>query len=436
LGRVTVADPNNYITRSDSSYPKTWAVLKSKLFESALGGYLCIRYEADGNYIDYLREFELTNTQPIEYGKNLLSISCDSDATETYSAIIPRGATLDIEREAGEDGGTETESVTINITGLPDGEITDDIVKDGDMIYSRKAVEDYGLIIAPVEKTTWGDVTDAANLLQKSAAFLASEAVMLTESAEFTAADLHFSDAEIRSFRIYRNVKVFSPPHGMDGVYPLLNLKPDLQNPQNTKITVGATKRTLTDINSEKESEAIERVEQAEMDIAENREQTTSVKNQLLTTATQIMNDCERIILSALESYVETSAYEEFRQTVSAQLELLAGEMTVKISEATQMIENVNGDLQEKFNTITKYFTFDINGLTIGAVDNPNKVVIDNDEISILVNGVVVQKFDANGKALIPELIVTKAMNLLGMVIESNETHINCEFVEGSGLIG
>ena len=68
LGRVTVSDPNNYITRSDTDYKKTWEILKEKLFESSLGGYLCIRYEDDGNYIDYLSEFDSDNTQKIVYG--------------------------------------------------------------------------------------------------------------------------------------------------------------------------------------------------------------------------------------------------------------------------------------------------------------------------------------------------------------------------------
>ena len=71
LGNVTVSDPNNYLSRSSTEYASTWETLKGKLFESALGGFLCIRYESDGNYIDYLSEFTLTNTQEIVFGENL-----------------------------------------------------------------------------------------------------------------------------------------------------------------------------------------------------------------------------------------------------------------------------------------------------------------------------------------------------------------------------
>ncbi len=381
LGRVTVSDPNNYITREDSTYPSTREVLKSKLFDSALGGYLCIRYEDDGNYIDYLSEFELTNTQEIVYGENLLDLSRESDASETYSAVIPRGAELEIEKESEDpEAETETEKVTVNISGIADGDITSDIVKSGDMIYSKSAVEAYGLIIAPVEKTTWEDVTDSNNLLQKAAAFLASDGMLLTETAEFTAADLHFTDAEIRSFRIYRNVKVRSIPHGLDGVYPLVDLKPDLQNPQNTKITVGVVKRTLTDINSDRESETIDRIEQAEKDIEENRTETSQVRNQLLIKMTQLVNDCEKIIMTALESYVETSNYEEFKQTVQAQLAIMADEISMNFTTTTEQINNVDGDLQAKFTQLYKHIKFSgETAITIGSGDSAITLEIDNE---------------------------------------------------------
>lgn len=97
-----------------------------------------------------------------------------------------------------------------------------------------------------------------------------------------------------------------------------------------------------------------------------------------------------------------------------------------------QINESTN-DLYEKYNAITKYFTFDIDGLTIGQIDNPNKIVIDNDEISILVNGNVIQKFDSFGRALIPELKITRSLNLFGYAIEQSQNgNVNCVYVGGN----
>lgn len=428
LGNVTVSDPNNYLARSDESYPSTWEVLKGKLFGSALGGYLCIRYEADGNYIDYLSDFELVNTQDIVFGENLLDLKTGSDATTTYSAIVPIGATT--ETEATDDAGTITRTkTTLTIASIPDGDITDDIVKKGDTLYSKSAVEAYGFVCAPVKDTTWEDVTNAQNLLTKGVNALATDLMFLSSSVDLTAADLHFSDKEVQSFRIYRKVKVRSDPHGHNGIYQLPKLGLDLMNPQNTKITVGVTKRTLTDINSEKETDTIQRIESAEKDIEENRSETTEVRNQMVIQSTELINTCNQILLSALESYVETSDFAEFKRTLQTELEVWAGGIAGRVTATEESIKNVDGDLQEKFNTITKYFTFDINGLTIGQVDNPNKVVIDNDEISILVNNIPVQEFKADGTALIPILKISQMLNLLGLQITEDATNINCDYV-------
>lgn len=390
LGKVTVSDPNNYITRSNTGYSTTWEEVKAKLFDSSLGGYLCIRYEKDGNYIDYLSEFELTNTQEITFGENLLDITNDSDASETYSAIIPIGGKITDEAEEQAEGASGSGEKVLTISGLPDGDITDDIVKRGDTIFSKSAVEKYGWVCAPVGQTTWDDVTEAQNLQKKGVSFLASGCMMLSESVEVTAVDLHFSDNQIRSFRIYRNVVVNSDVHGhKKAVFPLSKLEIDIQNPQNTKITVGRTKRTLTDINNDKDSETSNKIEIVEKDVDENRTEISHVKNQVITQATQIINDCERIIMSALESYVETDDYEEFRQTVKSQLEIMSDAIEFNFTTTVQQITDVDGDLQEKFTQLYKYIRFSgENAITIGSGDSAVTLEIDN------VNGIT---FKRNG---------------------------------------
>ena len=142
-----------------------------------------------------------------------------------------------------------------------------------------------------------------------------------------------------------------------------------------------------------------------------------------------VISDCESMIVSALESYVETSNYEEFRKEVSSQLEILASELNLRFTETTEQIETVNGEMQSQLNTITKYFTFDINGLTIGQVDSPYKVVINNDRYSMLVNGVEVM-WISNGEVHTPELSITDRFRLLGLLLEIDDSgNINCEWV-------
>lgn len=382
LGTVTVSDPNNYITRSDSDYKTTWEVIKSKLFESSLGGYLCIRYEQDGNYIDYLSEFELTNTQTIEFGKNLLDIKTEKDVSTTYSAIIPIGAEIEVETE-------ETENVKYRLTveTVADGSITDDIVKLGDTLYSKKAVEQYGWIYAPVSETIWDDVTITSNLISHGVAYLNGNATGYLNTIELSAIDLHFSDAEIQSFRIYRNVKVLSLPHSHDGVYPLTKLDIDLLNPQNTKIAVGKSQRSLITSNEKQISNINNIRETVEKDIRENKTQMTELQNRVVEQTTETLNICNEIIMTALEKYVETSNYEEFKETVEAQLKILSDEISMTFTTTTEQITNVNGDLQAKFTELYKYIGFSADGITIGDGETGLTLSIDNDMISFKKNG-------------------------------------------------
>lgn len=237
LGRVTVTEPDNYIARSNDDYASTWETLKGKLFDSALGGYLCIRYEADGNYIDYLSEFTETNEQEIVLGENLLDLKKEAEASEIYTAIIPIGA------------------LGLTLEGLADGNFTDDIVKTGDTLYSKKAVEEYGWIYAPTVLTTWDDVTNDTNLRRKGAEWLISQTAE-KNAIEASAVDLHFTDEQVESLRIYRNVNVRSEPHGIAESFPLKSLEIELLKPQNTKITVGKTFQTLTEQYAAMDDEA------------------------------------------------------------------------------------------------------------------------------------------------------------------------------------
>ena len=97
-GEVTVIDNNDYIVRSSENCINSWDALKEKCFQSSLGGHIRIRYEKDGDYIDWLADYDTISAQHIEFAKNILDISSQVDATETYTAIRPIGAEVDGEK--------------------------------------------------------------------------------------------------------------------------------------------------------------------------------------------------------------------------------------------------------------------------------------------------------------------------------------------------
>lgn len=223
-GVVTVSDPNNYITRSSEEYATAMTTISDKLVKSSLGGNLLIRYENDGNYLDYYAALPLTNTQTVEFAENLLDLSSETDGADIYTAILPEG----------KDG--------LTIGNLPDGDLTDDLVKSGKIIYSKSGVATYGRITRHIK---WDDVTVAANLQTKAKAALADNGLSMPETITCKAVDLGWQEG-IQHFRVGRMTALVSTPHGYSASYPLMELAPDILDPGNTQITLGATRRTFT----------------------------------------------------------------------------------------------------------------------------------------------------------------------------------------------
>lgn len=158
---------------------------------------------------------------------------------------------------------------------------------------------------------------------------------------------------------------------------------------------------------------------------------TTEIKQIISEQSTDIIKTCESIILNALDSYTETGDFETFRKTTEAQLTLMSQQMELKFTQTTSDLKSINEDLQSKFNTITKYFTFDINGLTIGQSESPYKVIIDNDRYSMTVNDREVM-WISDGKVYTPEIEVTRAFKLFGYMIEQDAAgNVNCGYVGG-----
>lgn len=153
---------------------------------------------------------------------------------------------------------------------------------------------------------------------------------------------------------------------------------------------------------------------------------------------TAITRDTEKIIMSALAAYTTTEDMNEYKKTLKAELELWAGGISGRVSSTEDSIEKVDSDLQAKFNILSKYFTFDINGLEIGAAytdengeekKSPNKVTIDNDDITISVKETPVLVLKADGSSVIPSLDVTTSLKVVGLSISEDDTHINCGYV-------
>ena len=375
-GNVTVTDPNNYITRSSESYETAMATILDKLSESSIGGYLLIRYEADGNYLDYYAELPLTNVQKVEFSENLIDLSSETDGTKIYTAILPEG----------KDG--------LYLSGISDGDLTDDLVKSGLTIYSKSGVAAYGRITRYIK---WDDVTVASNLLSKAKAALADNGLSMPETITCKAVDLGWQDT-VQHFRVGRMTILASTPHGYNAAYPLMELNPDILDPGNTQITLGATQQTYTGAQIDAKRETDERIESTRQEISERVDESSS---QVIQATQQQITDLQQnvnsIILSALENYVETGDFNSYKEEVSTKLSVLTDQLSIDITKVTERIDDVNGDLQAKYDSITKAFRFTSDGLIIGESGNEILLRLDNDVLQFVRNNTPELQITAEG---------------------------------------
>lgn len=375
-GVCTVTDPNNYITRSSKEYATAMTTISDKLVKSSLGGNLLIRYENGGNYLDYYAALPLTNTQPVEFAENLLDLTSETDGADIYTAILPEG----------KDG--------LTIEALPDGDLTDDLVKSGLTIYSKSGMATYGRITRHIK---WDDVTVAANLQTKAKAALADNGLSMPETITCKAVDLGWQDG-IQHFRVGRMTALFSTPHGYSASYPLMELAPDILDPGNTQITLGATQQTYTGAQIDAKRETDKRIESTRQEISERVDESSSqviqATHQQITDLQQNVNS---IILSALENYVETGDFDSYKEEVSTKLSVLTDQLSIDITKVTERIDKVDGDLQSKYSEITKAFRFTSDGLIIGETGNEILLRLDNDVLQFVRNNTPELQITAEG---------------------------------------
>ena len=403
-GVVTVSDPNNYIARSSEEYATAMTTISDKLLKSSLGGNLLIRYEDDGNYLDYYDALPLTNMQTVKFAENLLDLSSETDGADIYTAILPEG----------KDG--------LTIGNLPDGDLTDDLVKSGKIIYSKSGVATYGRITRHIK---WDDVTVDTNLRTKAKAALADNGLSMPETITCKAVDLGWQEG-IQHFRVGRMTALVSTPHGYSASYPLMELAPDILDPGNTQITLGATQRTYTGSQIDAARNVGNRIESTRKELTDRVD--GSASQVILATQQQItdlQHNVNSIILSALENYVETGDFNSYKEEISTKLSVLTDQLSIDITKVTERINNVNGDLQAKYDSITKAFRFTSDGLIIGESGNEILLRLDNDvlqfvrnntpelqitaegveatrvKVSILIIGNVIHQADENGDEIV-----------------------------------
>lgn len=215
---VNSTDSGN-ITRSSIEYMTTWELLRDKFFESALGGYLWVRYENDGTYIDYRNDLNFICDQDVEQSINLVDVKESVSCAELATAVIPLGAKVD-------DVYTTIESVNGGIKYL----------------YDEEAVAEYGWIFKIVKHD---NIYDKDILLRTGRQDLA-DAVGVTTTIQVKASDLSKAGYDVSPFSFGTYVNVIIDNLNIDRKMLIKKLSLDLLKPESSEITVGDEIKSFT----------------------------------------------------------------------------------------------------------------------------------------------------------------------------------------------
>lgn len=223
-------DKNDYILRSNDNYPTTLDEINDKVLNS-LGGYLFVEYKDDRNILNLYADVHSTNSQIIDFGSNILSISCKENDDDLYTVVIPRGGTPEKK-----DGDTK-DPKPINIKGLPDNtfDTDSDIVKSDDCVYSLSATKRYGYREYYYNNN---DILEPSNLLK--AAVLQLKLQMSPKvTIETKAIDLSIAYPGYEQLNIGDACRVRSARHNLDDYFMLSEMELDLNDPSQTTYTFG-----------------------------------------------------------------------------------------------------------------------------------------------------------------------------------------------------
>ena len=200
-------------------YAQTMSLVSSLISDH--GGYLKMEYYDNGETgISWLSSAFHQSSQIIDFGENILDLSQTIDATDIYTSVICLGKRND-------------DTNVRPSTGY---------VEDAD------AINTYGRII----RTFTYDDVESTSELQTLAKYLLAIGVQQSVTISIKAVDLHLVYPEIEKIRIGDYVRIRSTPHGIDSYFQCSRIDMDLQNPQNTTYTFGATIKALTDTTSKK----------------------------------------------------------------------------------------------------------------------------------------------------------------------------------------
>ena len=349
----------------ESEEAETFSATVDKLVELC-GGYIVFTTnDAGQRVINWYENVNYSNSQTIEFGKNLVDFSRTTANSDLATVIIPYGAKVEVEE--GVEARVTIESVN---GGL-------DFIQDDEAVALR------GIIAKAVY---WDEITTPEALLSKAQQYL-NNSKNLIASLELTAIDLSLIDKSIDSFMVGDAIKVISKPHGIDEMlYQLTEQDIDFLHPQNDRIILGKTIASLTgtDVASARKNEdTLKRLTRSvRSDYTVNTAAIIeSVKQEV---SSLIQQSSDSIMLEVMEQY---ATQDQVKAAITTTMTQLADSFEFLFTELRTYVDSNDADAREQFSEIKKYIRFVDGNIVLGDNSNTLTLRIENGKIVFLDDG-------------------------------------------------
>ena len=370
LGNITVTDNNDYIAYSSSEYTKTLDAIKNKLINTH-GGYLQVRYEKDGKYLDYLEDFKLRSLQKVEFGKNITDVKISKDHAERVTALIPLGAKKTIQDENGNEVQSEER---VDISSVNNGL---------NYVHDEKEVKNIGWIWTT---EVWDDVTLPGNLLRKAQSRL-SDLVKGITSIQLTIVDESDAGADIGDIHARMYVECISKPHGINGTYLCVSRTRDYLNPSGNTITIGASGVSLSQatVNQDKNISALED------DILGQTNKIESINGEL-NLVNDRFHDCyaeiaktaDKITSTVHDTYIEKSQLDTIQKDFQTSITQNSSEIRM---DFTAITDEIKGNVAYNQELFKEYIRFKGALIELGKLGNAFTAELSNEDLAFKENG-------------------------------------------------
>lgn len=213
VGSIEIDEKAESHIFGEDNYRETFSAIQSDLIDS-FGGYLRIRYENGVRYIDYLKSYNTTSSQTINFGQNLIDLMNKQTGEDLFTVLLPIGK----------------DKLTIEAAGD-----SQKYTHNGKYLENAEAIAIYGRI---VKTEDFGDITDAGTLMEKAEKYMTDNYKGIPPELSIKAIDLHQFYPTVRPFNLGDSITVKSPIHGVERVLICTAIEINIKDPSKTQYTL------------------------------------------------------------------------------------------------------------------------------------------------------------------------------------------------------